>query len=647
MDNESTLQSAIRTPHRLVNFLLSPRRDASPSPTRHSDSELEESPAAIEPTNEELDLQAAHFQRDPIGSPATYRTTSGDNDHTSASSTTTTSSSVGVDDRVDSNRNNNTAAALDPDDSDDLAAHMSTLTVGGIQLAGVPNTTKPQDSTAGVLHSQSDRPEAGTKESIALLSLLTAKNDAYAGGTYQRFADSFDSPEALDAVLASQLCVEATATCLQTFDLLLYFQVAFPISSSRDKCSFNCEMDPLDSTKIKQVNLLTSASELSVKQVVASSIWYNTYFRFPGAKNIIIEAPSELNMAFAHFQAHVDLELFGIVCRQHEEFPVKSQGGPLFFKLLIDSLHVSNEANLLALESSVLRINIATMFASDVRKAMKTIKAAIAISKGWRIRCGMPVLPVGFEDNILTVLETTGCALFTARVDLIKSTALAKRMENMIKSPVFQSLSPLGAQRVKTIHACLNLAILYYDDLVAAVKWVVAPVTPASSSFVTTSNCWNCNKPGCRPDKCDIAVDDARVKANRKKFYEANPKARRRKKGKGRPEYFRLPAPSENNRRVITLNNETAKWTFDPATKRWLKSVPVDDRRGLVVSTTPNANGGTVGAGTQAIAPSNGDDYSVLTSGTSALTIEDRQAMKKLISDNANSNAFIANLLRN
>lgn len=117
------------------------------------------------------------------------------------------------------------------------------------------------------------------------------------------------------------------------------------------------------------------------------------------------------------------------------------------------------------------------------------IKAAITILKGWRTRCSMSVLPVGFEDNILTVLETTGCPLFTARVDVIKSTALSKRMENMIQSPAFQSLSPLGAQRVKTVHACLDLAVLYYDDLVAEGKWVVTPVTPANSSFATTSAC--------------------------------------------------------------------------------------------------------------------------------------------------------------
>ena len=107
--------------------------------------------------------------------------------------------------------------------------------------------------------------------------------------------------------------------------------------------------------------LFTHFRQLTVNNVAASCKYFAKYVTFP-LRDGVSEGnfTNELKWSYAYFQNNVEPRIYELVQADYATFDTLEQGGPLFLKLLLDLLVVSNDANESALVETVFNYNIKT-----------------------------------------------------------------------------------------------------------------------------------------------------------------------------------------------------------------------------------------------------------------------------------------------
>jgi hypothetical protein len=455
---------------------------------------------------------------------------------------------------------------------------------GGFKVAVdvVTPVTNTDGLSAGRLYKKENRPVEGSKEEKELLTDI--KSNRYP--KYKVMNISLKDPEKLASNLSILDNLTYSEQFMLEFNMEDPFCICFPDSdTSPASLSVDSSMKPI--TK----DLFQDHREISVEQVALSNRWYSRYAIFKPATGTDRSFAKELEWSLLHFRYHVEQELYNVVHAEYLSFPAEERGGPLFLKLLLLHLVVSNEANLELLVDTVknYKINV-NVENEDMDKVLRLLRAVTATIIHLRTD---KTLPEKYIEHLCTTLQTTSCPQFNAEIAGIeKDVTTSRRIQSANKSASMRQHT--GARTIATTMSGLilentmegvdfifSLALTTYRDLKGDGLWNAAMrPTPgaagAAGGFMALDQikgpfCWNCKSTEHAFPQCPKVRDPAAIAKNRALYREHKGNDPNGGAGRGaatnRWAKWKRPRPEEDNKRII--NN--APFTWNPSTKRWMK----------------------------------------------------------------------------
>jgi hypothetical protein len=497
----------------------------------------------------------------------------------------------------------------------------TTYSLGGMSMdfdsdEPVQNT----DYEVGVVLSKANRPAAGSDDERKLVEGI-CKNQ------YQKYKRAETSMKSIERLLQSRGIMDTitgTTTVLDKYDMRQSFTIVYPVDTTLTKVSLKMKFD---GSGPRTVDLLTDFRKVSKIDVALSCSWWNLHGFFMNKDNEKQSLSRDMNWSYLHFKNHVGDNLYNDVNKQFLTYEKKQQGGPLFFKLLVDTVLFSNEHSLSSLETTIKNYNIAKDGKDDIPEVIKTLEAgALTIQAMRDDGSERSPLPDKFVVDLLKVFQTTSVPVFNKKMEMLHSNLDMYRL--MHNEKTINTIDNLG----KTF----KMANDFYLELFDEGTWDQATLESAKSSFVIfwKNRCWNCKKENCNKFKCNMPIDEARCERNRQEWMKENKKqggggGRGGKTGKtGKPFAWRPPEAQEENKRVIygkphTWNGSTS-WIEDQTPSSGLPEAPLGTNLADVPST---------------IQPKSGDDNSV--AGTALTTVttltQEQQNEMKRVSANLNN----------
>jgi hypothetical protein len=503
----------------------------------------------------------------------------------------------------------------------------TTYSLGGMSMdfdseEPVQNT----DYEVDVVLSKASRPAAGSDDERKLVEGI-CKNQ------YQKFKRAERSMKSIERLLKRRGIMDTitgTTTVLDKYDMRQSFTIVYPVDTTLTKVSLKMKFD---GSGPQTVDLLTDFRKVSKANVALSCSWWNLHGFFLNKDNEKQSLSRDMNWSYLHFQNHVGDNLYNGFNKQFLTYEKKQQGGPLFFKLLVDTVLFSNENSLSSLETTIKNYNIAKDGKDDIPEVIKTLEpGALTIQAMRDDGSEQSSLPDKFVVvNLLKVFQTTSVPVFNKKMEMLHSNLDIYRL--MHNEKTINTINNLG----KTF----KMANDFYLELFDEGTWDQATLESAKSLFIVfwKNRCWNCKKENCIKFKCNVPIDEARCEQNRQEWMKENKKeggGGRRGGKSGKPFAWRPPEAHEDNKRVIygkphTWNGRTS-WVEDQALSSGLPEAAPGKNLADVPST---------------IQPKSSDDHSVastaLTTGT-ALTQEQQNEMRRVSANLDNLGVSLASM---
>jgi hypothetical protein len=124
-----------------------------------------------------------------------------------------------------------------------------------------------------------------------------------------------------------------------------------------------------------------------------------------------------MNWSYLHFKNDVNDNLYNDVIKAFLKHEKKQRGGPLFFKLLVDTLLTSNETSLLSLESTIKQFNIAKDGLDDIPETIKMLEAGSLTILAMRDDGSeRSPLPERYVVDLFKIFQTTSVPLFNDKM---------------------------------------------------------------------------------------------------------------------------------------------------------------------------------------------------------------------------------------
>ena len=345
--------------------------------------------------------------------------------------------------------------------------------------------------------------------------------------------------------------------------------------------------------KTKRIYLFTYFQQFTVNDVAVSCKYYANYVTFP-LRDGVSEGnfTNELKWSYAYFRNNVEPRIYEVVQADYATFDSLEQGGPLFLKLLLDHLVVSNDANKAALVDTVFNYNIKTNSKTeDIPQVCRTLSAITDTIIAIRDHKDN-TLPDDYIQNLAKIFQTTSVESFNRAFDNLEDDVTYSHRFRRVTTPTALHHHQLASSSLAT-HITMDNTPAYctivfalaneaYKDLHQDgtrnttlrhdVDNVSAMVT--DSNHPSSSNrCWNCGETDCNVMTCPKPKSPICIAANRKLFYK-NKRAKDDKSitktppkdtTKPIPHAWRNPEPHEHNKRVIFGKPHT----FNPAKSGW------------------------------------------------------------------------------
>ena len=312
-------------------------------------------------------------------------------------------------------------------------------------------------------------------------------------------------------------------------------------------------------------SLFTNYLRLSTDQVALSTRWQAAFLL---DEELIQE---NLNWSLAYFEKNVEKALYDRTHQKMIPFDIRSHGGPLFLKLLLEQITTTSQANLkqllLILETYVIKtdckgenINVVVdMFTS----CFNNINAL-----------SHDILPANSVKHLLDRLQTTSVDDFNSIFHAMAQELAISQIRNNVNPSFSIALSSKGASVVdndmKSVTFLLAFANAAYTEFCTSGLWTaVLQKPPGGSSFLaaggnlTNDNnnneslpinwtCFNCGKRHHLKD-CDKPKDPVEIAKNRAN----HPNGSNNKNRRTTPHKWRPPESGENNKRVINQKPHT------------------------------------------------------------------------------------------
>ena len=276
-------------------------------------------------------------------------------------------------------------------------------TAGGLQFS--INPTEPIVNTPpriGILYKKEHRPTIGSKEEAELIKSITAKQ----GDLFKEINTSFKDPDSLKNNLTLGQRLTKTESVWKSADLLNPCNILFPIG---DSASLEEDKDG----NIKELYLFTHYRQITADQVAASCKYYAKYVRFPLPNTTELGTfARELEWTYSYFGNNVESRTYEITQKGFQGYEPIEQGGPLFLKLLLDHLVVSNDTSESALISTVFSYNIKNLNKTeDIFEVTKLLSSITDTIIAIRDHKDHP-LPDDYLQHLTTIFQTSSVEAF-------------------------------------------------------------------------------------------------------------------------------------------------------------------------------------------------------------------------------------------
>ena len=429
------------------------------------------------------------------------------------------------------------------------------LAVGNFSFT-VPTKEKTPITVTGALYKKENRPIAGSDEERHLILGICADLKS----TYELLTTSSKDPNMLKTTYSLSKLITTTKNHFIKFDLSDPFLLVHPMAKPNTHA-----------LKLKSANnpittdLWTEFHRVSANEVAASCTYYYLY----GDSTTNIDRT--LHWSYRYFEKNVETSLFNRINNNFLDYETTAQGGPLFFKLLVDALSVSNDAQLLALQAVVYKYNIKTdCEAEDINDAVAMLKGITESIYSAKEN----VLPEQYVRKLLFVFQTTSVPPFNEEF---------KRLEqDLDRIETIKEIDPNRLLGMKALGTTLmendlestkyifSYALITYRKQQNNGQWDEhVRSTPGVSSFSASKGsfkmiCFNCGESGHKVGDsiCKLPINQQRIDANKLKFNKTKNDRLNSTGSKWRP-----PIPSEQGKRIIGGN----PFTFSIPGNKWLR----------------------------------------------------------------------------
>jgi hypothetical protein len=128
-----------------------------------------------------------------------------------------------------------------------------------------------------------------------------------------------------------------------------------------------------DITKHEFVNLYENYSMLTTEEVATSNEWYATMTEDPDNKHFL----QNLKLTYEHLNINTNDNLVSKINETYFSYPDEQRGGPLFFKITMDSLQNNSEESAEYLISTVKSLKLTNFDGENVEKVVSLIRGAV------------------------------------------------------------------------------------------------------------------------------------------------------------------------------------------------------------------------------------------------------------------------------
>lgn len=277
--------------------------------------------------------------------------------------------------------------------------------------------------------------------------------------------------------------------------------------------------DPKD---FKTVNLYEHYGTVTANKVAASNEWHATMTENLH-NNWFVQ---NLKLTKEWFSNNSEEDLTTKVYETHLTYPITQQGRPLIFKLVMDTLQNNTADAAMCLINVVKNLKITDYDGKDVTKVVSLMRSMVCCLSNLTDENGKSALPEDFADTLLDVFKTSSVDEFTQ---------LFTHYANMTKIADFQSGTKSKCPSIETLltFAETQCCHLYSTDQWSGVVTKVQETAFVSSGDAKSNTCFNCGGNHVLND-CPKPQNEARVKANKKIFYDNKKRSNNRSGHSGR-----------------------------------------------------------------------------------------------------------------
>ncbi|KAG7374971.1 hypothetical protein IV203_014066 [Nitzschia inconspicua] len=304
-------------------------------------------------------------------------------------------------------------------------------------------------------------------------------------GTFKKM--DLHSPD-LDTLVSLNTNLETTERHFSQYDLLPIFQIIKPLR------------DP-------DTGLLSG--------MIKSEKESKNLFHWPRGTRAIFPA---------YLRRLMDVDLCEKVNEEYNKLPVSQKGGPTMLHLMISNLLSSTDSLVHALTSKIKSLKLSSYPGEDVGKAVTHLRTLVRCLKKLKRRNAegheIDLVPHDLTKQLYDILQTSSCEEFNA---LFRSMYFTDQ----------QKILSTGVSAWEDPELVLSAAQTHYHNLCTDGKWTGVTQNRLlfllnkkdAVAFLGQIHCHNCGGPHLLCD-CTEPQDEARIKANRKRFKDAKKVAR-------------------------------------------------------------------------------------------------------------------------
>jgi hypothetical protein len=361
--------------------------------------------------------------------------------------------------------------------------------------------------------------------------LLKFKPQAISMGSTR---DTKDNSLLEDEANLSSSLITAIAERHKNYDIHTPFQIVFPV---QPLVSPDLKMDSIQPL---MVDLYKQYTSMTSEQVAVSNFWYSSWI------NPIKQLwhRENLHLSYLMLVNHTVQELHQKVIETYNKFLSQYHGGPLYFKLVMDSLVTDLERMSSALLKHMTEYKIHDTKGEDVSHAVSLL------CNGCDQLHSIHHLPQDMLRILVKVYQTTSNTEFNKLFELteldmpqalsfVSCDVFAVQHHLFQKSPVL--MLHLQDQLKSKCNSLHGMADAEYVHVKYSGQWTLlkgqgdsAALTtakPLLKAVLQSGVCWNCGKEGHCLGECKKPRDNKRIDANKTAFMKLKRDPKSKKKG--------------------------------------------------------------------------------------------------------------------